>query len=346
MPTGPCAVLDHARVPRPRRPTVRRCGRRPRRRAGCRSPAAARSRGCRWSRRPAPRPSRSRNSASSQSVDRLDRRDRPVVDVTGDDHDVDLLPAHHLDQVSRGTRPGHRAGRPGAGNGRDASRRCGAAAREKARATLRQFRCGARTEQAAADGRHSRRRAGSHRSGPAPDPGDRAHPSPGNAPESRPRRDGRQDRAHAGGGAAGAAGRGPRRRPGGRRDRRRVCCSSSASRTPTARTQAVALAAQGAHAADPRRRTLRRRVRRPAARGQPVHALRRHPQGSAALLERRGARAGRRAPGSARSSRSCATAGATVATGVFGADMQVGAGQRRAGDDPARGLILLEHRSS
>ena len=77
---------------------------------------------------------------------------------------------------------------------------------------------------------------------------------------------------------------------------------------------------------------------RPGARRQPVHPLRRHPQGPAALVER--ARPPARSPSrwSTRSSHALRERGVEVATGRFGAMMAVEPGQRRAGH-PRRGRL-------
>ena len=83
----------------------------------------------------------------------------------------------------------------------------------------------------------------------------------------------------------------------GRRDARRRARAGRADRP------------QDRRAAHPARRAVRRRRRRPGARRQPVHALRRHPQGPPAHLERRGARARRASRWSTPSSPPCAPAG-------------------------------------
>ena len=79
---------------------------------------------------------------------------------------------------------------------------------------------------------------------------------------------------------------------------------------------------QDPHAADPGRRAFGGGRGRAAAGHQPVHALRRHPQGTPAVVERCRARTRRRAAGG-RGGGQLRQLGATVATGVFGAQMRV-----------------------
>ena len=78
------------------------------------------------------------------------------------------------------------------------------------------------------------------------------------------------------------------------------------------------------------RRAIRVRSGRAGARGEPVHAVRRHPEGPSAVVVRGGARGGLASRCMRRSAPVWPASGAQVERGVFGAQMEVSPGQRRA----------------
>ena len=114
------------------------------------------------------------------------------------------------------------------------------------------------------------------------------------------------------------------------------CCSACTATTPPA--AGAGDGPQAARAADPRRGAVVRRDGRAAAGGQPVHALRRHPQGPPAVLVGRGPARPRASRWWTRSSPRCGRAARRWRPGCSAPTMAVDVGERRAVHGARRGV--------
>ncbi|CAA9290298.1 MAG: D-aminoacyl-tRNA deacylase, partial [uncultured Corynebacteriales bacterium] len=138
------------------------------------------------------------------------------------------------------------------------------------------------------------------------------------------------------GGGPGVLGQRDGGRGGDRRDRRRPAGAARRHPHRLGRDRRHD-GPQTARAADPARRAVRRRGRRPAARGQPVHPVRRRPQGPPAELVGRRPRPRRRAAGGRGGGGAARARGRGRHRRLRGGHAGR-VGQRRAVHGPARGL--------